>query len=98
MIAVLKAMPIVFAAACCALDRAVAAEDQYQAATFTGLYRIESRHGRPENVRITDGKTYVDITEQEYRERGYSPPYERLLTRIIRRLPVRVPVPTEGKE
>lgn len=98
MMQLLKAMPIVFVAACSALDGSVAAEDQHQTASFTGLYRREGRNGRPETVRITDGKTYLDITEQEYRERGYAPPYERLWTRIIRRVPVRIPVPVDEKD
>jgi hypothetical protein len=77
---------------------AVGQRDQHQNAAFTGLYRKGSVNGRSETVRITNGKTYVDVTEQEYRERGYSPPYESLPTRIIQRLPVRIPAPTGEKE
>ena len=37
----------------------------------------------------------MDITEQEYRERGYMPAFEKLPVLVIQRLPVRVPVPSE---
>jgi hypothetical protein len=98
MMSALKVTPIVLVTACCALDRSVAAEDQNQTASFTGLYRNEGRNGQPETVRITDGKSFIDISEREYRERGYAPPYERLLTRIIRRVPVQIPLPNDWKE
>ncbi|TPQ40468.1 hypothetical protein C2U70_05060 [Bradyrhizobium guangdongense] len=58
-------------------------------ATFTGLYRNEGVNGQPETVTVTDGKSYVRLTEQEYRAAGYQPAYDTLLTRIVRRAPVR---------
>ncbi|WP_426612934.1 hypothetical protein [Bradyrhizobium sp. McL0616] len=94
----LKAIPIVLVTACCAFDRSVASEDQNQTARLTGLYRNEGRNGQPETARITDGKSFTDISEKEYRERGYSPPYEHLWTRVIRRLPVQIPLPNGLKE
>ena len=68
-----------------------------QGGIFTGLYRKEARNGLPETVRVTDGKTFLDISEQEYRERGYAPPFETLWTQIVRRLPVRIQVPQENR-
>jgi hypothetical protein len=96
----LKFVAILLGATCWALDDSVAAEqqNQHQNARFTGLYRNESVSGRSETGRVTDGKTNIDVTEQEYRERGYAPPYESLRTRIVRRLPVRIPVPSDWKE
>jgi hypothetical protein len=95
----LRVAPILLVTACWVLDRPFAAEaaneqqDRQQVGAFTGLYRNESRNGRPETVRVTDGKIYIDISEQEYRDRGYAPPFESLWTRIVRRLPVQPPVP-----
>ena len=44
---------------------------------------------QPNTVRITDGKIFVNISEQEYREKHYTPTFERLPEQIIQRLPVR---------
>jgi hypothetical protein len=79
-----------FAAACLAFGSAVAAEG-----VFTGIHSKEGVNGRPNTVRITDGKTFLDITEQEYRERGYIPTFEKLPMLIVRRLSPRIPVPQE---
>jgi hypothetical protein len=98
MMSALKAILVLLVIACCALERSVASEDQSQTARFTGLYRKEGKNGQPDTVRITDGKSFIDISEKEYRERGYAPPYERLLTQIIRRVPVRVPQQHDSKE
>lgn len=57
--------------------------------TFTGMHRNESINGRPETVTITDGKSFVRLTEEQYRAGGYRPAYQTLSTRIVRRLPVR---------
>jgi hypothetical protein len=45
--------------------------------------------GRPNIVQTTDGKTFVTVSEQEYRERHYTPGFERLPEQVIQRLPVR---------
>jgi hypothetical protein len=58
------------------------------AGSFVGLHRNEARNGKPETVTVTDGKTYLDISEQEYLDGGYTPPFEKLWMRIIRRIPV----------
>jgi hypothetical protein len=102
--ALLRAAPIWLMAACWAFDNPFAAEQINEqqapkpAAAFTGMYRNEGRDGRRETVRVTDGKTYFDISEQQYRDRGYTPPFETLLTRIVRRLPVRPPVPSDANK
>jgi len=38
---------------------------------------------------ITDGKSFIRLTEEQYRTGHYRPAYETLPTRIVRRLPVR---------
>lgn len=63
--------------------------------TFTGIHRSERGNGRPETATITDGKAFIQLTAEEYRIGGYRPAYERLPTRIIRRLPVRAPAPVD---
>nr|WP_212076190.1 hypothetical protein [Bradyrhizobium diazoefficiens] len=63
--------------------------------TFTGIHRNEGVNGRPETVTITDGKSFIQLTEEEYRAGGYQPAYETLWTRFVRRLPVRKPVPAD---
>jgi hypothetical protein len=73
----------------------VATPPRPTAAAFKGLHRHESVNGRAETVTITDGNTYLRITEQEYREGGYAPEFEHLPTIIVRRLPVRIRVPPE---
>jgi hypothetical protein len=64
---------------------------------FTGIHRNEGINGGLETVTITDGKTYVRITEQEYRQRGYAPEFHRLPTLIVERLPVRIAVPPDDR-
>jgi len=66
-----------------------------QNATFTGIHRNQGTQGRPETVTITDGKTFVVLSEEEYRTGGYWPFYEELPTVIVRRLPARIHVPSE---
>lgn len=63
--------------------------------TFTGIHRKESVTGRAETATVTDGKSFIRLTEQEYRAGGFWPPYETLPTIIVRRLPVRIPVPND---
>jgi len=94
MMPVLRLVLILFACACLAPDGLVAAEKQ-ESGVFTGIHSKEGVGGRPNTARITDGKTFVDITEQEYRERGYIPAFNKLPMLIVRRLPVRIRVPSE---
>ncbi len=82
------------ATTCLALGSAVAAEKQ-ESGVFTGVHSNEGVGGRPNTARITDGKNFMDITEQEYRDRGYIPAFDKLPMVIVRRLPVRIPVPRE---
>jgi hypothetical protein len=66
-----------------------------QSGIFTGIHRNHKGWGKPETVTITDGKSYMVLSEQDYRAGGYWPPYEKLPTIIVQRLPVRIPVPSE---
>jgi hypothetical protein len=91
---VLRFLLILFVATCPTLDSLAAAENQ-ERGVFAGIRSKEGVGGRPNTARITDGKTFVDITEQEYREQGYMPSFDRLPMLIVRRLPVRIPVPSE---
>ena len=90
----LKFVLVSFAVTFLVLGSAVAAE-QHEGGVFTGIYSKEGVNGRPNIVRITDGKAVQDITEQEYRERGYIPTFESLPMRIVRRIPVHPPGPNE---
>jgi hypothetical protein len=85
---------ILLIAAWLPLDSPVAAEGQ-ESGVFTGIHSKEGVGGRPKTARITDGRTIKDITEQEYRERGYVPAFEKLPVLFVRRLPVRIPIPNE---
>jgi hypothetical protein len=97
MILVLRAMPILLAAACLVLGSSVAADQvgeqqiQPKDGIFVGIHKRQGVGGRPSTVRITDGTTFIDVTEQEYRERGYTPLIETLPVLIIQRLSPRVP-------
>ncbi|MDH2356649.1 hypothetical protein QCM77_42305 [Bradyrhizobium sp. SSUT18] len=62
--------------------------------TFTGFHRNEGVNGRPETVTITDGKSFIRLTE-EYRAGGYRPACETLPTRIVRRVPLRKLAPAD---
>jgi hypothetical protein len=88
---VLRFLLVLFVAACPTLDSLAAAEKR---GVFTGIRSKEGVGGRPNAARITDGKTFIDITEQEYREQGYIPTFDKLPMLIVRRLPVRIPVPS----
>jgi hypothetical protein len=66
-----------------------------QGGIFTGIHRNRAGWRGSETVTITDGKSYIRLTEQEYRAGGYWPPYERLPTVVVERLPVRIPAPSE---
>jgi hypothetical protein len=70
----------------------VVAPPQAADAAFKGIHRHKGINGGPETVTITDGKAYLRITEQEYRERGYAPEFKNLPTIFVQRLPVRVGV------
>jgi hypothetical protein len=91
MIPVLRAALILFAF-CLALDSTVAAkqpgekQDRQEGRVFTGIHTKRGVGGRPNTARITDGKIFIDITEQEYRERGYIPAFDKMPMLIIQRL------------
>jgi len=40
--------------------------------TFTGIHRSEGGNGRPETVTITDGKSFIQLTVEDYRIGGLS--------------------------
>ena len=63
--------------------------------TFTGIHRNEGVNGRPETVTITHGKSFIQLTEDEYRAGSYRPAYQKLPTRIVRRVPVLKPFPPD---
>lgn len=63
--------------------------------TFTGIHRSEGANGRPKVVTVTDGKSFLQLTEDEYRAGGYRPAYDKLPTWIVRRIPVRKPIPAD---
>jgi len=63
--------------------------------TFKGTHRNERVNGRPQTVTVTDGQSYVQLTEEEYRAGGYRPAYDALPTRIVRRIPVRKSIPAD---
>jgi hypothetical protein len=58
-------------------------------ADFRGIYWKRGVSGQPNTVRITDGKIFVSVSEQDYREGHYTPAFEKLPEQIIQRLPVR---------
>ncbi|MDE5442845.1 hypothetical protein GWG65_15575 [Bradyrhizobium sp. CSA207] len=76
----------------------VEAQVSANAETFTGLHRNEGVRGQPETVTVTDGKSFIRLTVQEYRAAGYWPLYEALPMIVVRRLPVRIPVPNDRKD
>ncbi|QQO15267.1 hypothetical protein JJB99_03525 [Bradyrhizobium diazoefficiens] len=63
--------------------------------TFTDIHRSKGAYGRPKTVTITNGKSFSQLTEEEYRAGGYRPAYESLPTVIVRRIPVRKPIPAD---
>jgi hypothetical protein len=91
---VLRFLLVFFVAACPTLDSLAAAEKQKRG-VFTGIRSKEGVGGRPNTARITDGKTFIDITEKEYREQSYIPTFDKLPMLIVRRLPARIPMPSE---
>jgi hypothetical protein len=103
MILPLKKAPILLALAACLTLRSpfaiaqVAETPQQANDAFKGIHRNLGINGAPDTVTITDGKTYMRVTEHEYRERGYAPEFDRLPTLIVKRLPVRVPVPPDDR-
>lgn len=64
-------------------------------AAFKGIYRQKNVNGQAETVTLTNGKAHLELTEQEYRERGYAPEWEHLPTKFVQRLPVRIHVPAK---
>ena len=88
-------MALLIIAAPIAAEQANEKVTQPQNGTFTGIHRNQGVLGQTETVTITDGRSFVRLTEQEYRAGGYWPPYEKLSTIFVQRLPVRVPVPSD---
>ena len=93
MISLLRKSPFVLALAFTvgspvAVAQAVERNDQHEEAAFTGIHAKRGVGEKPNTARITDGKTFKDVTEQEYRERGYIPSYDKLPVLIIQRIPV----------
>jgi hypothetical protein len=58
--------------------------------SFRGIHRHKGVNGSAETVTVTDGKTYLRMSEQDYRGRGYAPDFEHLPTIFVQRLPVRI--------
>ena len=43
-----------------------------------GTYRTRGSGGSPDTARVVDRSVAFDLPEQQYRRRGYSPPFEEL--------------------
>jgi hypothetical protein len=43
-----------------------------------GTYRTRGAEGAPDTARVVDRSVAFDLPEQQYRRRGYSPPFEEL--------------------
>lgn len=43
-----------------------------------GLYREKEGWGSQDSARITDDTIGMDVSEAQYRERGYQPPFDKL--------------------
>jgi len=43
-----------------------------------GTYRTRGADGAPDTARVVDRSVAFDLPEQQYRRRGYSPPFEEL--------------------
>ena len=43
-----------------------------------GTYRTHGADGAPDTARVVDRSVAFDLPEQQYRRRGYSPPFEEL--------------------
>jgi hypothetical protein len=89
-------IPILLAVVACftlgssvAIAQLAEKQDQQESTAFKGIHRNRRINGLPGTVTITDGKTYVRVTEREYRERGYAPEFDGLPVLIIQRAPVR---------
>ena len=98
MIPVLSRLPIALAfVVSCTVGSSLATaqvsekQDQQEATAPKGIHRNRGINGQPETATITDGRTHTRITEQEYRERGYAPEFEKLPVLIVQRVPVRIP-------
>ena len=44
----------------------------------SGTYRTRGIAGSPDTARVVDRSVAFDCPEQQYRRRGYSPPFEEL--------------------
>ena len=47
-----------------------------------GRYRIQGEKGRPNLAFLEIGKIGMEVTEQEYRDRGYEPDFDQLPWKI----------------
>ena len=43
-----------------------------------GTYRTRGSDGSPDTARVVDRSVAFDLPEQQYRRRGYAPPFEEL--------------------
>jgi hypothetical protein len=43
-----------------------------------GTYRTRGAEGAPDTARVVDRSVAFDLPEQQYRRRGYAPPFEEL--------------------
>jgi hypothetical protein len=43
-----------------------------------GTYRTRGSEGAPDTARVVDRSVAFDLPEQQYRRRGYSPPFDEL--------------------
>ena len=43
-----------------------------------GTYRTRGSDGAPDTARVVDRSVAFDLPEQQYRRRGYSPPFDEL--------------------
>ena len=84
-----KASILLAAVACFTLGNSTTSAQTGANADFRGIYWKRGIREQPNTVRITDGKIFLNISEQEYREGHYTPAFERLPEQIIQRLPVR---------
>jgi Ni/Co efflux regulator RcnB len=92
---ILKKSILLAVVACSTLGGSIASAqsrarpDQQENADFRGIYWKRGVGGQPNTVRITDGKIFMNVSEQGYREGHYMPAFERLPEQIVQRLPVR---------
>jgi hypothetical protein len=90
MMSAARVIAFLVAAGLLGLGSAVAAnqDDQQEISALSGVHAKRGVGGKPNMARITNGKEFRNITEEEYRQGGYMPPYEKLPVLIIQRVPV----------